>query len=98
METFWAELESPTSRWNPINYPRTGDGHGRAPIFPTEFNPMAELEPLAENNRPLPYVSSNNLTAFSILDTGTGIVSSYVFDTRNPTSEVRLFDQFMLGE
>ncbi len=98
VETFWAELESPTSRWNPINYPRTGDGHGRAPIFPTEFNPMAELEPLAENNRPLPYLSSNNLTAFSILETGTGVVSSYVFDTRNPASEVRLFDQFTLGE
>ncbi len=98
VESFWAELESPTSRWNAANYPRTGDAHGREPIFPTEFNPLAELEPLAENNRPLPYLSSNNLTAFSILDTGTGVVSSYVFDTRDPESAVRLFDQFTLGE
>jgi hypothetical protein len=95
--TFWEELESDNPRWDPANYPKTGDIHGREPIFPTEFNPMAELDPLEENNRPLPFVSSNNLTVFSILDTARGTVSSYVFDTRDPTGEARLFDQFVLG-
>jgi hypothetical protein len=96
--TFWEELESDDPRWDPADYPRTGDVHGREPIFPTEFNPMEELEPLEENNRPLPFVSSNNLTAFTIFDTASGTVSSYVFDTRDPESEVRLFDQFVIGE
>jgi hypothetical protein len=96
--SFREELASPRSPWNPADYPSNGDLHGREPIFPTEFNPMAELDPLPEDNRPLPFVSSNNLTTFSILDTSTGSVSSYVFDTRDPASETRLFDQFVLGE
>lgn len=95
--SFWDELESPDSRWDAADYPSTGDLHGREPIFPTEFNPMAELDPLEENNRPLPFVSSNNLTVFSILDTASGTVSSYVFDVRDPTGETRLFDQFVIG-
>ncbi|NJP07500.1 MAG: metallophosphoesterase [Chloroflexaceae bacterium] len=95
--SFWDELDSDDSRWDAENYPKTGDVHGREPVFPTEFNPMEELDPLEEDNRRLPFVSSNNLTVFSILDTGDGTVSSYVFDTRDPEGEVQLFDQFGLG-
>ena len=39
----------------------------------------------------------NDITAFSIFDTGTGKITSYYFDTRKPDSEVIEFDQFQLG-
>ena len=72
------------------NYSPTGDANGLEPVMPT----IAPL--LGENNQPLPYIASNDLTVFSILDTGTGIVTSYRFDTRSPNSEVIKFDQFQL--
>jgi alkaline phosphatase len=95
--SFWNELESPDSRFDPEDYADTGDPHGRKPAFPSVFNPELEYEPLDENPRPLPYLSSNRLTAFSIFDTATSTVSSYVFDTADPESEVRLFDEFTLA-
>jgi hypothetical protein len=95
--SFWDELESPDSRFDPEDYPSTGDPHGREAILPSVFNPELEYEPLPENPRPLPYLSSNRLTAFSIFDTATGTVSSYMFDTADPDSEVRLFDEFTLA-
>jgi hypothetical protein len=91
---FADELARPNSRWNPADYARTGDQHGRRPEMPTLFNPMREMEGTAE---PMPFVDSNNVTVFSILDTRTGAVSSYVFDTRFPDSPVRKFDEFFLN-
>ncbi len=71
-------------------YPATGDPNGLLPIFPN-------LRPfLDEAGRPLPYLASNDITAFSILDTGTGTVSSYAFDARQPNSAVFKFDEFPL--
>lgn len=49
-----------------------------------------------ENGQPLPYLDSNDLTAFSLLDTASGTVSSYYFDTRQPNSAVVKFDEFAL--
>ncbi|NEO95909.1 MAG: metallophosphoesterase family protein [Moorea sp. SIO3G5] len=72
------------------NYSATGDPNGLQPVMPT----IAPL--LGENNQPLPYIASNDVTVFSILDTGTGIVTSYRFDTRSPNSDVIKFDQFEL--
>ncbi|NEO50470.1 MAG: metallophosphoesterase [Moorea sp. SIO4A3] len=72
------------------NYSATGDPNGLEPVMPT----IAPL--LGENNQPLPYIASNDLTVFSIFDTGTGIVTSYRFDTRSPNSDVIKFDQFVL--
>lgn len=92
--SFWDDLASENPRWNPDNYASTGDPQGRMPIQPTEFNPESELDGA---DRDLPFLSSNDVTAFTILDTGEGTVKSYVFDTRDPESEVRLFDQFKLG-
>jgi hypothetical protein len=68
----------------------TGDPNGLEPVIPT----LAPL--LGEDNQPLPYVASNDITVFSILDTGTGTVSSYRFDTRLPNSDVVKFDEFSL--
>lgn len=70
------------------NYIALGDPNGLEAIVPN-------LEPLLdETGQPLPYISSNDITVFSILDTETGTVSSYRFDTRNPNSDVIKFDEF----
>ncbi|GET37681.1 purple acid phosphatase family protein [Microseira wollei] len=71
-------------------YTATGNPYGLEPVVPA----IAPL--LGSDGQPLPYVASNDITAFSILDTETGIVSSYRFDTRNPDREVLKFDEFRL--
>lgn len=78
----------------PIGYEQTyaamGDPNGLVPVMPS-------IAPLLDAaGRPEPYVASNDITVFSILETGTGTVSSYRFDTRQPDSEVVKFDQFRL--
>lgn len=71
-------------------YIELGDPNGLEPILPT-------LKPLSDaKGQPLPYLSSNEITAFSILDTEKGAVSSYYFDIRQPDSEVIKFDEFSL--
>ncbi|BCB92109.1 metallophosphoesterase [Phytohabitans suffuscus] len=69
---------------------RQGDPGGLAPIVPT----IAPLTDAA--GRPLPYISSNEITVFSVLDSAAGAVRSYRFDTRDPDSAVVLFDEFPL--
>ncbi|PSF37695.1 metallophosphoesterase [Aphanothece hegewaldii CCALA 016] len=71
-------------------YAATGDPNGLDPIIPT-IAPIKD-----ENNQPLPYIASNEITAFSIFDTEKGRVSSYYFDTRYPHSNIIQFDQFSL--
>ncbi|MDA0269385.1 MAG: metallophosphoesterase [Cyanobacteria bacterium] len=79
-------------RFNAAYYLAQGDPNGLAPVVPT-------LAPLSdEAGNPLPYIASNDITAFSILDTGLGEVRSYYFDTRKPTSDVVWFDRFALGQ
>lgn len=69
-----------------------GNPNGLEPIVPT-------IAPLKDEfGVSLPYVASNDLTVFSILDTNNGTVSSYRFDTRKPDSEVIKFDEFVIGE
>ncbi|MGB3656065.1 MAG: metallophosphoesterase [Rivularia sp. (in: cyanobacteria)] len=72
------------------NYTEIGDPYGLEPVVPT-------IEPLIdENGKPLPYISSNEITVFTIFDTEQGSVSSYRFDTSKPDSEVIKFDEFKL--
>ncbi|MEQ9672097.1 metallophosphoesterase family protein [Coleofasciculus sp. G2-EDA-02] len=73
------------------DYAATGDPNGLEPILPT----IAPLR--GEDNQPLPYIASNDITVFSILDTSTGIVSSYRFDTTKPDSDVIEFDEFKIA-
>ena len=73
-------------------YTATGDPNGLEPVMPT----LAPL--MGDNQQPLPYIASNDITAFSILDTGTGTVSSYRFDTRSSKSDVIKFDEFRLAK
>jgi 3',5'-cyclic AMP phosphodiesterase CpdA len=78
--------------FSPAYYVAQGDPNGLEPVMPT----IAPLQ--NEDGQPLPYIASNDITAFSILYTDTGIVSSYYFDTRKPGSEVVKFDEFSLGD
>ncbi len=71
-------------------YAATGNPNGLDPVVPT-------LDPLLDaTGQPLPYIASNQITVFSILDTATGTVSSYRFDTTEPRSPVIRFDEFTL--
>jgi Calcineurin-like phosphoesterase len=72
------------------DYTAIGDPNNLNPIFPT----IAPL--MGEDGQPLPYIDSNDITAFSIFETGNGVVSSYYFDTRKPDSDVVKFDKFKL--
>jgi hypothetical protein len=72
------------------NYVAQGDPNGLDPVVPT-------IAPLTDKNgTPLPYLASNEITAFSIFNTGTGTVTSYRFDTRQPDSPAVAFDRFEL--
>ncbi|MCJ8281731.1 MAG: metallophosphoesterase family protein [Rivularia sp. ALOHA_DT_140] len=72
------------------NYIEIGDPYGLEPVVPS-------IEPLLdEKGKPLPFISSNTITVFSIFDTEQGTVSSYRFDTSKPDSAVIKFDEFKL--
>lgn len=89
---FWGEKKRAVPTDHQVTYPATGDPYGLSPIIPT-------IQPLLdEDGQPLPYLASNDLTAFSILDTELGTVSSYYFDTRQPNSAVIKFDEFYLSK
>jgi hypothetical protein len=72
------------------DYAALGDPNGLEPVLPT-------IAPLPDKDgKPIPYIASNDLTAFSIFDTGKGTVSSYRFNTSQPDSKVVKFDEFQL--
>ncbi|GAB4277020.1 MAG: metallophosphoesterase [Oscillatoriaceae cyanobacterium] len=71
-------------------YTATGNPNGLPPVIPN----IAPL--LDDRGEPMPYIASNEITVFSILDTGAGTVSSYYFDTRQPNSPVVKFDEFRI--
>jgi Calcineurin-like phosphoesterase len=72
------------------DYAVTGDPNRLEPVVPT----IAPL--LSANGQKLPYIASDDITVFTILDTATGSVMSYYFDTRQPDSEIVRFDEFKL--
>jgi hypothetical protein len=74
------------------NYIANGDPNGLEPILPSIF-PLKNSEGV-----PLPYISSNTITVFSIFSTDTGVVDSYYFDTKKPNRSVVHFDRFLLGQ
>jgi len=87
-----AEPTQDLDKFQQAYYVAQGDPNGLQPEMPT-------LAPLRdeETGNPLPYIASNDITVFSILDTADGSITSYYFDTREPQSEVVEFDRFMLG-
>lgn len=85
--------------WSVDDYPVAGEVHGRTMVQPSLVNPMRTMDrrtaPWTEQD--LPFVASNNICTFSVFDTGTGLVTSWCFDTRDPASPVVRFDEFRLG-
>ncbi len=71
------------------NYVKFGDPNELEAVIPT-------ISPLSKDGQQIPYVASNEITVFSIFNTGTGTITSYRFDTRKPDSEVVKFDEFRL--
>lgn len=82
-------------QWNAENYPLTGDAHGREALFPTLANPMQEF---AGQENPLPFVSSNEISTVSVLDTAMGAVRSFALDLTDPSAELIEFDRFYLEQ
>ena len=72
-------------KWDISDYVLQDDPYGLTPQMPT-------ISPLSGN----PYIESNSVTAFSIFDTGTGIIDSYYYDTRNSQAGVVHFDSFSI--
>jgi hypothetical protein len=79
-------------RWDQSNYTNYGDPYGAELIQPSVFAPMIH------NGQPMPVITSNDLSAFTVLETPTGRVTSYVFDASDPQSDPIIFDQFTIGE
>lgn len=72
-------------------YAAMGDPNGLDPVMPS-INPLVN-----EAGQPQPFITSDEITVFSILDTETGTISSYRFDTRKPDSSVIKFDEFQVN-
>ncbi len=85
-----ASADHPAADYPAADYPARGNPGGLPPVVPT-IAPLWDAQ-----DRPQPYIASNDITVFSILDTGTGTVSSYRFDTGEPGSRVVKFDAFEL--
>lgn len=88
----WAEVADGLR--DAADHPRTGDPQGRQPIPPTLFDPMRRF---GESDVPLPFVCSDRLSVFSVLDSAAGTVTSYVTDTADPGAPALAFDRFALG-
>jgi hypothetical protein len=76
------------------DYTSVGNPNGLEPIVPT-------IAPLLDTNgQKMPYIASNEITVFSILEineVNDAIVSSYRFDTTKPDAKVIKFDEFNLN-
>ncbi len=72
-------------------YSAIGDPNGLEPVMPS-IAPLTD-----EQGNSLPYIASNDVTSFTLFDTGSGTLSSYYFDTREPDSAVIKFDEFTIG-
>jgi len=74
------------------DYAELEDPNGLEPVMPT----IAPLE--NDQGKKLPFISSNTISVFSVLDTGTRSIDSYYFDTEHPEKGVIKFDTFKLRE
>ena len=68
------------------------DLHDRALALPSLRNPTVKLAGTVA----VPFVSSNDITAYTVFESGTGMVSSCAFDTRYPARGPIKFDGFSL--
>ncbi len=80
-----SRIPSDMNHFEKDNYILSGDPGGLTPIMPTLRN---------QNGKP--YIASDTLTVFTILNTKTGIIESYWYDTKDPESRPVKFDSFQL--
>lgn len=73
------------------DYVVSGDPYGLSPILPS----VGFDQSLADYGEP--YLMSNTVTEFTLIDTGTGTVDSYYFDTARPDMGPTLFDSFAIA-
>jgi hypothetical protein len=84
--------------WPYADYLRYGDPHARPDVVPSEVANGTDLMHRIEGAPiALPYISSNRITVFTIIDTAEGTVNSYGFDTAQPDSQVFLVDSFKMS-
>ncbi|MEL6187791.1 MAG: metallophosphoesterase, partial [Myxococcota bacterium] len=91
-----SDMTRDPSFWDPSDYARIGDPHGRPDVTPSrspEVDVMRDIEGAAEG---LPFISSNRITVFTILDSSDGSVRSYAHDTQYPRSRAIEVDCFPL--
>ena len=68
-----------------------GIPNGLLPVIPA-------IAPIADDSgEPLPNNASNDITSFTLFDTGKSTLSSYYFDTREADSDDIKFDEFTLS-
>ena len=83
--------------WDPTDYPRVGDPHGRPDVVPTEIaNGIDFMRDVNGAEPAKPYLSSNDFTVFTIIDSGEGTVKSYAHDTAFPLAPAVMVDCFPL--
>lgn len=89
------ETRDPTF-WDPADYARIGDPQGRPDVVPSRVPAVDVMRDIEGGPEGLPFISSNRVTVFSILDSGDGTVRSYAHDTQFPRSAAFEVDCFPL--
>ena len=98
---FYPDPDSPLtvdpSFWDPADYVRVGDPYNRPDVVPTGVARGEDFMRMVDGaTEDLPYMSSNNFTVFTILDSAEGTVRSYAHDVAFPQSPAYEVDCFPL--
>lgn len=98
---FWPSADSDMTRdpdfWDPADYPRVGDTQGRPDVVPSRVAEGIDFMRSVDGaTTDLPFLSSNNFTVFTILDSADGTVRSYAHDIAFPQSPAFEVDCFAL--
>ena len=97
---FYPSVDSGDTRdptfWDPADYVRFGDPQGRPDVPPSRVPEVDVMRDIEGGPEGLPFISSNGVTVFSILDSGDGTVRSYAHDTEFPRSPAVEVDCFPL--
>jgi len=84
--------------WDPNDYARIGDPQGRPDVAPSRVPDVDLMRDIEGGQEGLPFISSNRITVFTILDTEDGTVRSYGHDTAFPRAPAVEVDCFALDE
>jgi hypothetical protein len=82
----------PPAPWDASDYLSVGNPGGLKPITPT-VKPFTNAD-----GAELPFVQGNEYGVFASLDTGTNVVTTWVFDARTPDVAPWVIDRFTVGQ